>query len=108
MSITRHKRCTGFIFKLFYNVNFPPVLSGDVLGISVASQGRRLGTNFGVTPHNAPSGRRFVWIHGGPQDAPTAPGADAAANLDGYISVTPMRADLTAHDMIADLKDLLE
>jgi 5'-nucleotidase len=24
-------------------------------------------------------------------------------NLEGYISVTPMRADLTAHDLLADL-----
>ena len=30
----------------------------------------------------------------------TAPGSDAAVNLEGYVSVTPMRADLTAHDMM--------
>jgi 5'-nucleotidase len=24
-------------------------------------------------------------------------------NLEGYISVTPLRADLTAHDQLADL-----
>jgi 5'-nucleotidase len=34
---------------------------------------------------------------------PTAPGSDAAVNLEGYIAVTPMRADLTAHDLLADL-----
>jgi len=33
----------------------------------------------------------------------TAPGTDAAVNLDGYISVTPMRADYTAHDMFDTL-----
>ena len=27
-------------------------------------------------------------------------GTDAAVNLDGYISVTPMRADLTADDVL--------
>jgi 5'-nucleotidase len=25
-------------------------------------------------------------------------------NLDGFISITPMRADLTAHDLLADLE----
>jgi 5'-nucleotidase len=25
-------------------------------------------------------------------------------NLEGYISITPMRADLTAHDLLADLQ----
>ena len=34
---------------------------------------------------------------------PTLPGTDAAVNLEGFVSVTPMRADLTAHDLLADL-----
>ena len=32
----------------------------------------------------------------GAQHTPTQPGTDAAVNLEGYISITPMRADLTA------------
>jgi 5'-nucleotidase len=71
----------------------------------VVTQGFRQNTKFGVESHLSPSGRRFLWIKGGPQDQPTAPGTDAHANLNGYISVTPMRADLTAHDMIAQLQD---
>ena len=51
----------------------------------------------------APSGKRFLWIKGGPQHTPTLPGTDAAVNLDGYISITPLRCDLTAHDTLADL-----
>nr|WP_319948388.1 5'/3'-nucleotidase SurE [uncultured Shimia sp.] len=91
-------------YRLFYNVNFPPVLSGNVKGIRVTSQGFRQGTSFSVEPHSSPSGRRFLWIKGGNQRIMTAPGTDAAANLDGYVSVTPMRADLTAHDMMDALK----
>lgn len=90
-------------YRLFYNVNFPPVAGGDVLGSQVVRQGFRAGSNFGVTPHASPSGKRFVWISGGPQHTPTAPGTDVAANLDGYISVTPMRCDLTAHDKLEEL-----
>ena len=37
-----------------------------------------------------------------------AEGTDAHANLEGYISITPLRADLTAHDLIDDLKAVLE
>ena len=37
-------------------------------------------------------------------DVATEPGTDAHANLEGYISVTPMRADLTAHDALEALK----
>ena len=43
-----------------------------------------------------------------PKHLPTAEGTDVHANLAGYISVTPMRADLTAHDLIDDLRDRLE
>jgi 5'-nucleotidase len=46
-------------------------------------------------------------VRGGPQHEPTAPGTDAAANLDGYISITPMRADLTDYKMVSTLKDAL-
>lgn len=95
-------------YRLFYNVNFPPVPAAKVRGIKVAGQGFRTHQAFGVEPHISPSGRKFLWIKGGPQQVPTAPGTDAAVNLDGWISVTPMRADLTAHDAIAALRERLE
>lgn len=95
-------------YRLFYNVNFPPVPAGRVRGVKVAAQGYRRDTAFGVEPHISPSGRRFLWIKGGPQHLPTDPGTDAAVNLDGWISVTPMRADLTAHDTLEVLRARLE
>ena len=92
-------------YRLFYNVNFPPVLAADVKGTRVTPQGIRQGTRFSVEPHNSPSGRRFLWIKGGDQRAPTAPGSDASENLAGYVSVTPMRADLTASDQLDAMQD---
>jgi 5'-nucleotidase len=91
-------------YRLFYNVNFPPVPAAAVKGMKVAAQGYRTDTFFGVEPHISPAGKKFLWITGGPQHMPTAPGTDVAVNLDGYISITPMRADLTAHDSLADLE----
>ncbi|MFY9211653.1 MAG: 5'/3'-nucleotidase SurE [Aestuariivita sp.] len=91
-------------YRLFYNVNFPPVPSEDVKGIRVAPQGFRRDMGFGVQPHLSPGGKRFLWITGAPQQQPTHPGTDAAVNLDGYISVTPMRADLTDHASLDALK----
>ncbi len=90
-------------YRLFYNVNFPPVAAADVKGIRLANQGMRPGTGFSTEPHTSPSGRRFLWIRGGDQQINTAPGSDAAMNLAGYISVTPMRADLTAYSVMASL-----
>jgi len=90
-------------YRLFYNVNFPPRAAAEVRGVKVAAQGFRRDTAFAVEPHQSPSGRKFLWIKGGAQQSPTLPGTDAAVNLDGWISVTPMRADLTAHDVLDDL-----
>jgi 5'-nucleotidase len=91
-------------YRVFYNVNFPPVTGPATRGIRVAPQGFRRDTSFSVERHMSPSDRKFLWIKGGPQHTPTLPGTDAAVNLEGFISVTPMRADLTAHDLIADLQ----
>ena len=90
-------------YRIFYNVNFPPVPAFGVKGHKVAAQGFRRNTSFGVLPYTAPSGKRFLWIKGGPQQHPTEPGTDAAVNLEGWISITPLRCDLTAHDALADL-----
>ena len=91
-------------YRLFYNVNFPPVPGDAVQGTRITPQGIRHGTHFSVEPHLSPAGRRFLWIKGGDQRAPTAPGSDAAENLAGFISVTPMRADLTATDQLGAMQ----
>ena len=93
-------------YKLFFNVNFPPVASTDVSGIRVVSQGLRPGTGFHTEATQAPNGRKFLWIKGGDQQIPTAPNTDAAVNLDGFISVTPMRADLTDHAAVRELQGI--
>ena len=95
-------------YRLFYNVNFPPIPATKVKGMKVVSQGWREETSFGVEPHRSPTGRMFLWIKGGPQHHKTGPGTDVTANLDGYISVTPLRADLTAHETLATLKERLD
>jgi len=94
-------------YRLFYNVNFPPIAAAAVRGTRVTRQGFRRGSACRVAPQQSPSGRRFLWVTGGPQHVPTGDGTDVQANLDGYISVTPLRADLTAHDHLAALRDAL-
>ena len=90
-------------YELFYNVNFPPVPAAKVKGIKAVTQGWRTNTSFTVEPHQQ-NFRRYLFITGGPQDVPTEPGSDVHANLDGYVSVTPMRSDLTAHGSMERLR----
>ncbi len=91
-------------YRLFYNINFPPCPAEAVKGARITTQGFRRDTSFTTEPHYSPSGRKFLWITGGNQQTPTLPGSDVHANLDNHISVTPMRADLTAHDVLDRLK----
>lgn len=91
-------------YRLFYNVNFPPVGAAEVKGWKVAPQGFRRGAAMTADPHISPSGRKFLWIKGSPQHLPSDEGSDSHVNLDGWISVTPCRADLTAHDAIDALR----
>jgi 5'-nucleotidase len=95
---------TGEDYRVFYNVNFPPLSGAATKAMKVAPQGFRRDTSFSVEAQLSPTGRRFLWVKGGPQHTPTLPGTDAAVNLAGHISITPMRADLTAHDLLADLE----
>ncbi len=95
-------------YPLFYNVNFPPVPAAEVAGTKVTKQGYRHGTNFSAEPQMSPSGRRFLWIKGGNQQIGCEPGTDVDANLNKYISITPMRADLTAHNQVNHLREKLE
>ena len=95
-------------YRLFYNVNFPPERWKDVKGSKISSQGFRKDTSFGIEPHVSPSGRKFLRIKGRPQNIPTAENTDVAANLDGYISITPMKTDLTDHQTLNRLQNMFE
>ena len=90
-------------YRLFYNVNFPPIPAAEVKGTKVAAQGFRRYSTFTLEPHLSPTGRQFLWIKGGAQAQPTLPGTDVTANVEGYISITPLRCDLTAHDRMSEL-----
>ncbi|MEM6479501.1 MAG: 5'/3'-nucleotidase SurE [Pseudomonadota bacterium] len=94
-------------YPLFYNVNFPPVMAEDVRGMRAVPQGVRPGVHFTAEASTAPNGRSFLWVRGGNQHVEVARDTDAGANLAGYISVTPMRADLTAHDALARVGEAL-
>ena len=95
-------------YRLFYNVNFPPVPATEVKGTRVVPQGFRRTSRHVVEPYISPTGRRFLWVTGGRQDERTERDTDVSVNLDGCISVTPMRADLTAHDALAPLAAALD
>ena len=87
-------------YKLFYNVNFPPTNAQDVCGVRYVKQGLRPNSFFSTKTHKSPSGRDFLFVEGGNQHADLPKDTDAKVNMDGYISITPMKADLTDYDTL--------
>ncbi|MFO1142608.1 MAG: 5'/3'-nucleotidase SurE [Amaricoccus sp.] len=94
-------------YAAFYNVNFPPVAAADVRGTKATFQGHRRAPTFGVLPHVAPNGRTFLWLTPGHGNADSQPGSDSRESHDGWITVTPLVADMTAHGLIAPLAQAL-
>lgn len=92
--------------RLFYSVNFPPVLSGAVKGIRATVQGNRRAPTFRVEPQAAPNGRRFLWLAHNTDVGAADPGSDVVEAMAGHVTVTPLRADLTAEGMTATLDAL--
>ena len=95
-------------YGVFYNINFPPRPADKVSGTRATFQGHRPHPSFGLEPQQAPNGRRYLWLAHGKGNGGTEPGSDAREALDGAITVTPLRADLTARDVLDDLSKVLD
>jgi 5'-nucleotidase len=83
---------------VFLNVNFPNCPPGEVKGPVVTNQGKYV---HGLWIEERADGRGFpyYWMRFGRQTAEMKPGTDMAAVSDRSISVTPLKLDLTAHEV---------
>jgi 5'-nucleotidase len=83
------------------NVNVPP---GVPQGAQITRIGRRTYTA-AVVEKLDPRGRAYYWIGGDEQAHEHVPGSDCDAVFDRrLISVTPLHLDLTAHELVEELK----
>lgn len=94
-------------YGVFYNVNFPYRAPDDIAGVRATIQGNRPSPSFGVLPQQAPNARRYIWLTHGHGNAGSEPGTDAREAHDGHVTVTPLRADLTARDVMDSLTEAL-
>ena len=94
-------------YRRFYNVNFAPVPAAEIKGTRVIHQGFRP-SPFSATKAQAPNGRDYIYVAGGAQHIDDVTNGDVSANLDGYISITPMTADLTEHAALRALQSAFD
>jgi len=86
------------------NVNVPPIPADQIAGVIVTRMGLRIYRDELVRRFD-PRGRPYYWIGGPPPTGVEEEGTDIWAIAHGYISVTPIQLDLTAHEMVDELQD---
>jgi 5'-nucleotidase len=83
---------------VFLNVNFPNAAPEDVEGVAVAAQGKLA---YGMWVEERADGRGFpyYWLRFGRETTAPRAGTDLHALGSRKISVTPLKLDLTAHEV---------
>lgn len=85
------------------NVNFPAGKPEDVRGVKVTVQGHHEQSGLIIDERRDARGFPYYWLGFRDRGGSILENSDLHAVTDGYISVTPLRIDLTAHDMLESL-----
>jgi len=93
----------GFPEGVLYNVNFPDMPADHVTGIDGTKQGRLIHSLF-IDERTDPRGMKYYWLSYRRQVNERVPGTDLHAINSGAVSVTPMRLDLTDHELAGRLE----
>ncbi|MEM7189624.1 MAG: 5'/3'-nucleotidase SurE [Pseudomonadota bacterium] len=85
---------------VFYNINFPAAEPDAVKGMTVCPQGIRAEATFAVTDYEAANKRRFHFYNHQTANASAPDGSDARNLIEGWVTITPLRPQLTATDLM--------
>jgi 5'/3'-nucleotidase len=88
--------------RTFLNINLP---KGQPKGYRVTVQAKRNHVT-SVAERHDPKGRPYYWIEEGEDEWLPHDRSDYQAVRDGYVSVTPLHPDLTAHHALAAVEGL--
>ena len=88
--------------RTFLNVNVP---KGQPRGVRVTVQARRNHVT-SVAERHDPKGRPYFWIEEGQNEWEPHDRSDYQVARDGYVSVTPLHCDLTAHGVVGAVEEI--
>jgi len=88
--------------RAFLNLNVP---KGQPKGYRVTVQAKRNHVT-SVAERHDPKGRPYYWIEEGQNEWEAHDRSDYEAVRDGFVSVTPLQPDLTAHDALSAVEAL--
>ncbi len=92
--IARNVLRNGLPRGVILNVNVPDTASHKIKGMTFTKQGKR---NYGgiIVEKQDPRGRKYYWLGGDESGFEDIPGSDCNAIRDGFVSITPLRVNLT-------------
>ena len=82
----------------FLNLNFPSCAPDQVEGVRVTSQGK-LAYNLGIEERADGRGLPYYWLRFGRDTTDLREGTDIHAVKSNFVSVTPLKFDLTAYEL---------
>jgi 5'-nucleotidase len=90
----------------FLNINIPPIAPTDCKGFKVTRAGNKK-YGFHAEVHHNPRGKEYYWIGLPRLEWMETKGhtTDFEAVSDGYVSITPIMLDMTAHEEIKALSE---
>ena len=101
--VTRVVQARGLPKNVLLNVNIPNLPWEQIKGIMITRMGLRIYRD-ALLRREDPRGKPYYWIGG---DAPTGvpeEGSDIGALAGGYVSITPIQLDLTAYQVMEDMR----
>ena len=98
--IVRKVLTEGLIEGTLLNINIPP---GPVRGVRITRQGLKNARPV-ISEHIDPRGKPYFWIGEEILSWNSDEGTDYKAVEDGFVSITPMRSDMTDHRALVELQ----
>ena len=92
---------------MLLNVNVPCLPQDQIRGFQVTRQGQRI-YHDALVERLDPRSRPYYWIGGEAPSGLAETGTDYGALLEGYVSVTPIQLDLTAHSYLNELRSWID
>lgn len=93
----------GLKADILLNVNIPDLPYSELKGIRVTRQARSKWEE-SFTERKDPFGRSYYWLSGTFVNLDTGDDTDLGAIEEGYVSVTPVHHDLTAHGFLDEMQ----
>lgn len=94
---------TGLPEDTLLNVNVPNLPLGRVKGIRITRQGKRV-YKTPIVEKTDPRGKKYYWIGGDKLDSVPIENSDIASVESGYVSVTPIKLDMTDYAYMEELE----